>query len=205
MRAVDGSSADRFCGASVGVNGDVGGAQAELAARAPSRSAVVASTIDGSSARAMRPAGRLTLSIGRPKSVASRQRLLRGCRAATASRSGSACLAATSAVPTATGAGAGAQRAGEVGVEALAVLEEVGVAVLVAGAGDQRGAACWANACAQSSGCVTPGTPSRVDDVVAGVAAGAEDDGVREVDGRARELAWRSSSSCSRRPARCWR
>ena len=98
-----------------------------------------------------------------------------------------ACLAATSASPTATGPGAGAQGRREARVQPLAVLQEVRVAVLVAGAGDERGAARGER--------LHPVERLRharhavvVDDRVAGVAARAEDDRVREVDVRRREL-----------------
>ena len=54
---------------------------------------------------------------------------------------------------------AGAKLRGPSRVDPLAVLEEVGVAVLVAGAGDERRPSC-AKACGQSSGSVTPGRAS---------------------------------------------
>ena len=128
----------------------------------------------------VRPAGMLTPSIGSPKSGRLEQRLLVRARARRVSPRGSRAWPGraprrptTAPVPT-------RSCAREVAVEPLAVLEEVGVAVLVAGARDERRPL--------ARECLRPIERLRhvrervaVDEVVARVAAGAEDERVGEV------------------------
>ena len=66
----------------------------------------------------------------------------------------------TSATPTGDRPAADAELVGELGVDPLAVLDELVVAVLEAGPGDEGRALAAANACAQSSVWVTPSIPS---------------------------------------------
>ena len=87
----------------------------------------------------------------------------------------------TRALPTETGTGADPQLMGELGIDPLAVLDELIVAVLEAGAGDEGGT--LAREDLRPVGRGHPGDPVRVDDVVARVAARAEHEGVGHVDG----------------------
>ncbi len=81
----------------------------------------------------------------------------------------------------------GAELLREPEVQPLAVLEEVRVAVLVARAGDER-RLLLGEGLGPVERLGDAGQGVAVDDVVARVAAGAEDDGVGEVDGRGGEL-----------------
>ena len=83
--------------------------------------------------------------------------------------------------------GSGAQLLREVPVDPLAVLEEVGVAVLVAGAGDER-RLLPREGLRPVERLRHAGHDVAVDEVVARMAAGAEDEAVREVRRRVVEL-----------------